>query len=114
MSVAAIGAGMVSLIEHATDDHTPAATAWLIGGSVAVLCASLSVIVSLVPQRPGAKLVPYSLAAAALAALVAAAVHPRPWLLAAVLVALLSLSGSRRSSGTRAWATPSSEDDALA
>jgi low temperature requirement protein LtrA len=91
MSVAATGAGMVSLIEHATDHHTPAATGWLIGGSVAVLCASLSVIVSLVPQRPGARLVPYSLVAAALAALVVAAVHPRPWLLAAVLVALLSL-----------------------
>jgi hypothetical protein len=82
---------MVSLIEHATDHHTPAATAWLIGGSVAVLCASLSAIVSLVPQRPGARLVPYSLVAVALAALVAAAVHPRPWLLAAILVALLSL-----------------------
>lgn len=91
MSVAATGAGMVSLIEHATDRQTPAATGWLIGGSVAVLCASLSMIVSLVPQRPGAKLVAYSLVAAALAALVAAAVHPRPWLLAAVLVALLSL-----------------------
>jgi low temperature requirement protein LtrA len=91
MSVAATGAGMVSLIGHATDHQTPAATGWLIGGSVAVLCASLSVIVSLVPQRPGAKLVAYSLVAAALAALVAANVHPRPWQLAAVLVALLSL-----------------------
>jgi low temperature requirement protein LtrA len=90
MSVAATGAGMVSLIEHATDHQTPVATAWLIGGSMAVLCASLSVVVSLVPQRPGAKMVGYSLAAAALAALVAAAVQPRPSLLAAVLVALLS------------------------
>jgi low temperature requirement protein LtrA len=90
MSVAATGAGMVSLIEHATDDRTPAATGWLIGGSTAVLCGSLSIIVALVPQRPGAKLVAYSLVAAALAALVAAAVHPRPWVLAAALVALLS------------------------
>ena len=56
MSVAATGAGMVSLIEHATDDRTPTATAWLIGGSVALLCVSLSVIVSLMPERPGARL----------------------------------------------------------
>jgi low temperature requirement protein LtrA len=91
MSVAATGAGMVSLIEHARDHQTPAATAWLIGGAMAVLCGSLSVIVALVPQRPGAKLVGYSLVAAALAALAAAAVHPRPWVLAAVLVALLSI-----------------------
>jgi low temperature requirement protein LtrA len=91
MSVAATGAGMVSLIEHATDDRTPTATAWLIGGSTALLCVSLSVIVSLMPERPGARLVPYSLVAAALAALAAAAVHPRPWLLATVLVVLLSL-----------------------
>jgi low temperature requirement protein LtrA len=90
MSVAATGAGMVSLIEHATDDRTPAATGWLIGGSTAVLSGNLSVIVALVPQRPGAKLVAYSLVAAALGALVAAAVDPRPWVLAAALVALLS------------------------
>jgi low temperature requirement protein LtrA len=91
MSVAATGAGMVSLIGHATDDHTPAATAWLIGGSVAMLCVSLSVIVSLIPERPGARLVPHSLVAAAVAAVVAAAAHPRPWLLAAVFVVLLTL-----------------------
>jgi low temperature requirement protein LtrA len=91
MSVAATGAGMVSLIEHATDHHTPAGAAWLIGGSLAVLCGSLSVVVAVVPQRPGATLVPYSLVAAALAALVAAAAHPPPWLLAAVLFTLLSL-----------------------
>jgi hypothetical protein len=91
MSVAATGAGMVSLIEHAKDHQTPVATAWLIGGATAVLCGSLSVIVALVPQRPGAKLVGYSLVAAARAALAAAAVHPRPWVLAAVLVAVLSI-----------------------
>ncbi|MDX6365523.1 MAG: hypothetical protein QOK30_599 [Nocardioidaceae bacterium] len=60
MSVAATGAGMVSLIEHARDHQTRAGTAWLIGGSMAVLCGSLSVIVALVPQRLGAKLVGYS------------------------------------------------------
>ena len=52
---------MVSLIEHATDVRTPTATSWLIGGSMAVLCVSLAVIVALMPDRPGAAFVPYSL-----------------------------------------------------
>jgi low temperature requirement protein LtrA len=91
MSVAAVGAGMVSLVEHATDDRTPTATSWLVGGSLALLCVSLAVIVALMPERPGARLVPYTLAAAAVAALVAAALHPRPWVLAATLLALLTL-----------------------
>ena len=91
MSVAAIGAGMVSLIEHATDDRTPTGTSWLVGGSMALLCVSLAVVVSLMPERPGARLVPFSLATAALLALVAAALHPRPWLLAAALLVLLTL-----------------------
>jgi low temperature requirement protein LtrA len=91
MSVAAIGAGMVSLIEHAADDRTPTATSWLIAGSMALLCVSLAVIVSLMPDRPGSGFVPYSLVAAALLSLVAAALHPRPWLLATILLVLLTL-----------------------
>jgi low temperature requirement protein LtrA len=91
MSVAAIGAGMVSLVEHATDDRTPNATSWLIGGSMAVLCASLAVIVALMPYRPGARFVPHTLVAAALVSVVAAALNPRPWLLAATLLVLLTL-----------------------
>ena len=91
MSVAAIGAGMVSLIEHAADDRTPTATSWLIGASLALLCVSLAVIVALMPDRPGALFVPYSLVAAALLSLVVAALHPRPWLLAATLLVLLTL-----------------------
>jgi low temperature requirement protein LtrA len=91
MSVAAIGAGMVTLIEHAADDRTATATSWLIGGSMALLLVSLSVIVALMPDRPGATFVPYSLVAAALLSLVTAALHPRPWLLSATLLLLLTL-----------------------
>jgi low temperature requirement protein LtrA len=90
MSVAAVGAGMVSLVEHATDVRTPTATSWIVCGSLALLCVSLAVLVSLMPERPGAALVPYTLLAAALASLVAAALHPRPWVLAATLLALLT------------------------
>jgi low temperature requirement protein LtrA len=91
MSVAAVGAGMVSLVEHASDSRTPSGTSWLVGGAMALLCLSLAVIVSLVPQRAGARFVPRSLVGAAVAALVPAAAHPRPWLLAASLLALLAL-----------------------
>ena len=34
LSIAVAGAAMVSVIEHATDDRTPDATAWLLAGSV--------------------------------------------------------------------------------
>src|SRR5262245_6630079 len=46
MAIAASGAGMVSLIEHAHDPHTPPATAALIAGSVALGLVSLVVTAS--------------------------------------------------------------------
>jgi low temperature requirement protein LtrA len=90
MAVAATGAGMVSLIEHADDDHTPPGTAWLIGGAVAVLCGCLALLLRLLPERPGARLVPAGLVAAGLVALGAAALAPPPWVMALVLVLLLT------------------------
>ena len=35
LAIAAAGAAMVSMVEHATDDHVPAGTAWLMSGAVA-------------------------------------------------------------------------------
>ncbi len=35
MAVAAAGAAMVSMVEHASDDHVPVGTAWLMSGAVA-------------------------------------------------------------------------------
>ncbi len=35
LAIAAAGAAMVSMIEHAADDHVPASTAWLMSGAVA-------------------------------------------------------------------------------
>ncbi|MEZ5192159.1 MAG: low temperature requirement protein A [Nocardioides sp.] len=90
MSVAATGAGMVSLIEHAQETHTPVGPAWLVGGSVALLCCCLSALMRLLPERRGARLVPVSLLGAAVVALAAAAWAPSPWLLALVLVAALT------------------------
>jgi Ca2+/Na+ antiporter len=114
MSVAAIGAGMVSLIEHATDVRTPTATSWLVGGSMALLCVSLAVVVSLMPERPGARFVPHSLVAAALVALVAAALHPRPWVLAATLLVLLALVWAEAFVRHARLGEPFVEDESLA
>ncbi len=64
-AIAAIGAAMVSLVEHAHDDHAPAGVAWLVGGSVA-------------------------LGPVIIAALVCAAAGPAPWLLALLLWGILT------------------------
>lgn len=94
MSIAATGAAMVSLIEHASDDRAPKATAWLLSGSVAVGLLALIVIMSALhdaarlPQvyRP----VSIALVAAAAVALVVGWLRPTPWVLALLLVAALS------------------------
>ena len=90
MAVAAIGAGMVSLIEHAADNRTPTGTAWLLGGSMAVLCLCLAALLRLLPERRGARLVPTGLVAAALVSVIAAALRPPPWALALVLLLALT------------------------
>ena len=41
LAVAAAGAGMVSLIEHAADARTPGPSSWLLAGSVAALLIAL-------------------------------------------------------------------------
>jgi low temperature requirement protein LtrA len=90
MAVAATGAGMVGLIEHADDDRSPAGAAWLIGGSLALLCLCLAQLQRLLPERRGARLVPAGLLAGALVSLVAAALRPPPWLLPLVLLLALT------------------------
>jgi len=86
---------MVSLIEHAHDARTPPETAWLLAGSVTLALASLIVIIrSLVDyQRLAAVYRPISMAmaAGALLALLAGWARPAPWLLALLLVAILSV-----------------------
>jgi low temperature requirement protein LtrA len=42
MAIAAAGAAMVSLVEHAGDERTPVAAAWLLGASVAVVLAGIA------------------------------------------------------------------------
>jgi len=90
-----MGAAMVSLVHHAHDGRTPAATAWVLGaGAAVVLGATMLVAASLQAwqsdrglYRPLAR----TCAAVALACLGAAAARPAPLLLGLALVLLLSI-----------------------
>lgn len=82
LATAAVGAGMVGLVEHASASRTPEPTAWLIGGATAVLFASLAAIVAVMEPHPARRLVPVSLSAVAGVSLLLAAFRPAPWLLA--------------------------------
>jgi low temperature requirement protein LtrA len=87
--IAAAGAGMVSLIEHAADNRTPAATAWLLAGATAGIALTLAVLVTTMKRHPGKELVPFTLAAAAVLALATGAVRPSPIVLALALNVVL-------------------------
>jgi hypothetical protein len=93
-SIAAAGAGMVSLIGHAHDASTPAGTAWLLAGAVAVglLALVLTERALVDAERLFSVFGPLSVAMAggAVAALLVGWVRPAPWLLALLLVAILS------------------------
>jgi low temperature requirement protein LtrA len=93
-SITAAGAGMVSLIGHAHDARTPAGTGWLLAGAVATgLVALVLTERALVDaERLSVVFSPLRLAlsAGAAAALVVGWVRPAPWLLALLLVAILS------------------------
>ena len=94
MAITAAGAAMVSLIGHAHDARTPASTAWLLSGAVAL--GLLALILTertlvdadrlVIVYRP----LGVALAGGAAVALVVGAVRPAPWLLASLLVAILS------------------------
>ena len=94
-AIAAMGAAMVSLTDHAHDVRTPAATAWLLcAGAAVVLGATMLVSASLPAWQSDRRL--YRPLAAICAAVAAAclgvgAVRPAPLLLGLALVLLLSI-----------------------
>ena len=94
MSIAAAGAAMVSLIGHAHDARTPAATAWLLASALAVGLVAHAVTQRTLDdaQRLAAVYQPVSIAmgAGAAVALAVAWARPAPWLFALLLVAILS------------------------
>jgi len=94
-AVAAMGAAMVSLVDHAHDGRTPAATAWVLGAGAAVVLAATMLLAATLPAwdrdrglyRPLARIC----TASAVACLGLAAARPGPLLLALGLVLLLSI-----------------------
>ena len=93
-SITAAGAGMVSLIGHAHDANTPAGTSWLLAGAVATGLLALVLTEQALVDAERLSLVfhPLRLAlfAGAAAALLVGWLRPAPWLLALLLVAILS------------------------
>jgi low temperature requirement protein LtrA len=97
-AIAAMGAAMASLVEHAHDGRTPAATAWVMGaGAAAVLGAAMLIAASLRDwgrlrdvYRPLAR----TCAAVAVACLGVGAARPTPLLLVLALVVLLAIPWS--------------------
>jgi low temperature requirement protein LtrA len=94
-AIAAMGAAMVSLVDHAHDSRTPAATAWVLcAGAAVVLGATMLVAATLQDWRrdPGLHRPLAGLCAAvAVACLGAGAVRPAPLFLGVTLIVLLSI-----------------------
>lgn len=94
-AVAAMGAAMVSLVDHAHDDRTPAATAWVLCGGVAVvLCTTMLIAASLrawAGNRGLYRPLTRTCAVAAVLCLGAAAARPAPLIVGVALVVLLSI-----------------------
>jgi len=94
-AIAGLGAAMVSLVDHAHDARTPAATGWVLGAAAAVvLCATMLVSASLQAwhrdrglYRPLAR----TCAAVAVACLGVGAARPAPVILGLALVLLLGI-----------------------
>lgn len=86
---------MVSLIEHSADEHTPAPTAWLLAGAVALGLLALTLEMRTLRdyQRLPSVFGPVSNAmiVASGLALLTAVWAPVPWLLALSLVVILGL-----------------------
>ena len=95
LSIVATGAGIVNLIEHAHDATTPPETALLLGGSVAI--GLLGLILTERSLQDAVRLesvyrqLGVVLALGAAVAYLAGWLAPAPWLLAALLVAVLTV-----------------------
>lgn len=99
MSIAAGGAALVSLIEHAGDARISAGSAFLLSGSVSVVLLGITVAVRALPEDefpPGmASQIAPTLVLAALAAVFVGVLRPPPIVLVASLAALLFLTWLR-------------------
>ncbi|MFK0158162.1 low temperature requirement protein A [Streptomyces sp. NPDC090493] len=94
-AVTAMGAAMVGLVEHAHTHRTPAATAWVLCGGVAVVLTGTMLLATGLEVWQGERDLYRPLArtclAVALAAVALGAARPAPLLLGLALVALLGI-----------------------
>jgi low temperature requirement protein LtrA len=94
LAIVAAGAAIVSLVEHAHDARAPEGTAWLLAGAVALGLLALIAIEQALEDAERLIFVYRPLGAAlaigAIAALIIGWIRPTPWLLALLLVVVLS------------------------
>jgi cobalamin synthase len=94
-AIAAMGAAMLSLVDHAHDGRTPAATAWVMCAGAALVLGATMLLAASLPAwnrdrglyRPLAR----TCAAVAVACLGLGAARPAPLILGLALVLLLSI-----------------------
>ncbi|MEM7271808.1 MAG: low temperature requirement protein A [Actinomycetota bacterium] len=93
-ALAASGAAMVSLIEHAEDGRTPGATAWLLSGSVAITLGGIALATRALPHDmyPDGffQRIPRTLGVGAVLAIAIGAARPAPIVLTGGLLAVLA------------------------
>jgi low temperature requirement protein LtrA len=92
-AIAVAGAAMIGLVTDAHATRTPAVVAWTLGGAVAVslvLVAVQSATVRRDAEELGSRTLVVVFGAGAALVLVLAAVAPRPWVLALLVIAVLS------------------------
>jgi low temperature requirement protein LtrA len=94
VAIAAVGAAIVSLVGHATDPHTPRATAWLLAGAFSLFLVAMAALLGTLERYradPAARqLIVWLLIGAAVAAALIGWSAPAPWVLALALVVLSS------------------------
>ena len=94
-AVAAMGAAMLSLVDHARDGRTPAATAWVLCAGAAVVLGSTMLLAASLPswqQKRGLyQPLARTCAAVAAACLALGAARPAPLVLGIALVLLLGI-----------------------
>jgi low temperature requirement protein LtrA len=95
LSIAAAGAGMVSIIESAHDARTPASSSWLLAGAVATgllfLIPASRALADAALHPETFRTIWIAMAMGALASLLIGWASPAPWLLALMLVVVLGL-----------------------
>jgi low temperature requirement protein LtrA len=99
MAIAGGGAAMVSLVEHSADARTPAATSWLLAGSVTVALAGIALAARSLPdgEFPAGVLRAQAptFAVAAVAILAVGAARPSPIVLVSAVSVVLAMTWLR-------------------